>query len=80
MYVTHALFLHYSYSLIPTSYFIFSISNKMREVVERNLYLVNSQLDIIDGVGNQMDVVYQCLIAQKIILEQTLQSFDKIES
>ena len=54
-------------------------SNKMREIVERNLNEVNSQLDIIDGVGNQM-VVYQCLIAQKIILEQTLQSFDEIES
>lgn len=57
-------------------------SKKMREIVERELYLIESRLNIVsmESDYDYMDMVCQCLIAQKVILEQTLESFDKIES
>ena len=40
-------------------------SKKMREVVERQLYLIEFQLKIFNDKLDQTGVVYQTLIAQK---------------
>ena len=55
-------------------------SKKMREVVERQLYLIEFQLKIFNDKLDQTGVVYQTLIAQKVTVEEILRSFDKIES
>ena len=53
-------------------------SKKMREVVERQLYFINTQLN--NGEVDQKSIVDQTLIAQKVTVEEILRSFDKIES
>lgn len=53
-------------------------SKKMREVVERQLYLINTQLN--NREVDQKSIIDQTLIAQKVTVEEILRSFDKIES
>lgn len=55
-------------------------SKKMREVVARQLYLIEAQLKNFSEKPNQIDIVYETLIAQKVTVEEILRSFDKIES
>lgn len=57
-------------------------SKKMREVVERQLYLIEAQaqLKFFSDGADQTSVRYQTLIAQKVVLEEILRSFDKIGS
>lgn len=51
-------------------------SNKMREIVERRLYLINSQLEMII----KPDIVYNTLTAQKVLLTEILYDFDRINN
>lgn len=53
-------------------------SKKMREVVERQLYLINAQLN--NREVDQKSIIDQTLIAQKVTLEEILRYFDRIES
>lgn len=53
-------------------------AKKMREVVERQLYMINAQLN--NREINQKSIVDQTLIAQKVTVEEILRYFDRIES
>jgi len=53
-------------------------SKKMREVVERQLYLINTQLN--NREVDQKSIIDQTLIAQKVTVEEILRYFDRIES
>lgn len=53
-------------------------SKKMREVVERQLYLINTQLN--NREVDQKNIIDQTLIAQKVTVEEILRYFDRIES
>jgi len=50
----------------------------MREVVERQLYLINTQLN--NREVDQKNIIDQTLIAQKVTVEEILRYFDRIES
>lgn len=50
----------------------------MREVVERQLYLINTQLN--NREVDQKSIIDQTLIAQKVTVEEILRYFDRIES
>lgn len=54
-------------------------SKKMREVVEHKLYLLDCQLKNLDSLDNK-GTVYQTLIAQQVIVEEILKSFEKMGS
>ena len=51
----------------------------MREVVEHKLYLIDCQLKNLDSLDNK-GTVYQTLIAQQVIVEEILKSFEKMGS
>ena len=53
-------------------------SKKMREVVERQLYLINTQLN--NREVDQKSIIDLTLIAQKVTVEEILRYFDRIES
>ena len=53
-------------------------SKKMREVVERQLYLINTKLN--NREVDQKSIIDQTLIAQKVTVEEILRYFDRIES
>lgn len=55
-------------------------SKKMREVVERQLWLIDSQLKKYNDELDHTGVVYQTRIAQKVTVEEILRAFDNIES
>ena len=55
-------------------------AKKMREVVERQWWLIETQLKKFNDKLDRTGVVYLTLIAQKVTVNEILRSFDKIES
>lgn len=54
-------------------------SKKMREAVTRKLRSITLQLRSIDD-EDKTGIVYETLVAQRVILEEVLREFTKIES
>lgn len=54
-------------------------SKKMREAVTRKLRSITLQLRSIDD-EDKTGMVYETLVAQRVILEEVLREFTKIES